>query len=205
MSQEFLVVAMWQETCDKREVRSKRWQMTCYRRHKCNNSLCTPPSQAKVLWAECILFVATFRFVTGYYRVSCLYVRGKFGIVYTKHSSTTYSAHISSNGSHFWTAGFLVYWILKVKKMCTSDTDRGNSLSILHIYAPLEATFWWLGSRCSEHIRSGKMSTPDTVRGYYVVLKYTAQISSNGSHFLTALFLVYWTYKVLKNGHIRHS
>ena len=141
--------------CDMWQVRGERWQMTCDRRHKWDNSLCTLPSQARVLWAECILFVATFRFVPGYYRVSCLEVRGKFVIVYTKHSSTTCSAHISSNGSHFLMAGFLVYWILKVRKNVHIRHRYGFlcTLSIVHIYAQLEATFWWLGSWCNEHIR----------------------------------------------------
>ena len=35
--------------------------------------------------------------------------------------------------------------------------------------------------------------------------KYTAHISSNGSHFLTAGFLGYYTYKVTKNGYIGQS
>ena len=46
------------------------------------------------------------------------------GTMYSK-----YTAHISSNGSHFLTAGFL----------------------------------------CGEHIRSEKMGTSDTVRGYYIL------------------------------------
>ena len=38
-----------------------------------------------------------------------------------------------------------------------------------------------MGSWCDESLRSGKMGTTDTVRGYYVLL-----VKSNGSHFLTA-------------------
>ena len=64
--------------------------------------LCTPPSRAKRCWAGWILFSPIFSFVPGYYRVSCL--------------RTMYAAHISSNGSHFLTAGVLVYWTYKVNQ-----------------------------------------------------------------------------------------
>ena len=53
--------------------------------------------------------------------------------------------------------------------------------------------FW-----CTEHIRSEKMGTSDTSRGYYIVLVYNTYRlkgrplfnGSNASHFFTARFFI---------------
>ena len=65
----------------------------------------------------------------------------------------------------------------------------------------MEATFWWLGSWCTEHIRSVHDMHRVTTGYLFKVTIYTAHISSNGSHFLPAGFLEYWPYKVSKIGY----
>ena len=63
------------------------------------------------------------------------------------------------------------------------------------------ATFWWLSSWWTEHIRS-VLDMHWVTTGYlFKVAIYTAHISSNGSHFFPAGFLEYWPYKVSKIGH----
>ena len=64
----------------------------------------------------------------------------------------------------------------------------------------MEATFWRLGSRCTDNIRSVH-DMHRVTKGY--LFKFTintAHISSNKSHFLLAGFLDYWPYKVSKFG-----
>ena len=66
----------------------------------------------------------------------------------------------------------------------------------------MKAIFVWLGSWCTAHIRSGKW-VHGTQLEVTMYSKYTANISSNLSHFLTAVFLVYCTYKVRPTGDYR--
>ena len=65
----------------------------------------------------------------------------------------------------------------------------------------MEATFWRLGSWCTEHIRSVHDMHRVTTGYLFKVTISTAHISSNGSHFFPAGFLEYWPYKVSKIGY----
>ena len=69
---------------------------------------------------------------------------------------STYTAHISSNGSHFLTAMVMVYWTYKVSILGMDGQSKWLlfALSILHIKALKEAIFWRLGSWCNEYKRS---------------------------------------------------
>ena len=96
---------------------------------------------------------------------------------------------------------------------------------LLCTLSTMEATFWRLGSWCTEHdfhlimhpvqpseARLGvvhfiflhiQICTRLLQGELFKVTMYTAHISSNGSHFLTARVLVYWTYMVSKFGYGR--
>ena len=64
----------------------------------------------------------------------------------------------------------------------------------------MEATFWRLVSLCTEHIMSVNMGMHRQSEWLLCTLS-TLHINSNGSHFLTAWVLVYWTYKFSKFGY----
>ena len=80
-------------------------------------------------------------------------------------------AHISSNGSHFLTASFLVYFTYMVRKIVCGQTK-------------LEVTMY---SKYSPHSDSYQVTKGELIK----VTMYSAHINSNGSHFLTAKVLVY--------------
>jgi hypothetical protein len=115
---------------------------------------------------------------------------------------TMYTAHISSNGSHFLMARVLVYWTYKVSKL-----GYGQTKWMVTMYSKYTAHISSNGS----HFLTARVLVYWTYKvskfGYgrtkWMVTMYsksTAPISSNGSHFLTARVLVYWTYKVRKYG-----
>ena len=80
----------------------------------------------------------------------------KFGCGRTKWVVTMYSeytAHLNSNGSHFLTTRF---WCIESIRSVNLGMDGQSEwllciLSIMHISALMEATFWRLGSWCTEH------------------------------------------------------
>ena len=93
---------------------------------------------------------------------------------------TMYTAHISSNESHFLLSGFLVYWTYKVSKIWYSRTKL--VVTIYSKYSPQSDSY---------QVTTGEL---------FKVTMYTAHIGSNGSLFLMTRVLVYWTYKVSKFG-----
>ena len=93
-----------------------------------------------------------------------------------------YTAHISSNGSHFLTARVLVYWTYKVSKFW-----YGRTKWMASIYSKYTAHISWNGS----HFLMARVLVYWTYRvrkfGYgrtkWMINIYTAHIRSNGSHF----------------------
>ena len=62
----------------------------------------------------------------------------------------------------------------------------------------MEATFQQPRYWCSDHKGSVNLGIDGQSEFVPMYSKYTAHISSNGSHFLMARVLVYWTNKVSK-------
>ena len=84
----------------------------------------------------------------------CIFSKKKLWQFYIRISILVIPDHISSNGCPFLTAGFLV----NIRSI-NLGMDRQSewllcTLSELHIQAQREATFWQLGSWCTERERS---------------------------------------------------
>ena len=118
---------------------------------------------------------------------------------------TMYTAHISSNGSHFLTARVLVYWIYKVSKLGYGRTKW--MVTMYFKYTAHISSNWshFLTARVFVYwtYEDNKFAYGQTKWMVTMYSNYTAHISSNGSHFLTARVLLYWTYKVSWFGHGR--
>ena len=108
---------------------------------------------------------------------------------------TMYTAHISSNGSHFLTARVLVYWTYKDSKFGYGWTKwlvTMYSKYIAHIssngshFLTARVLVYWT-------YKVSKFGYGRTMWMVTMYSKYTAQRNSNGSHILMAWFLVYWT------------
>ena len=106
-----------------------------------------------------------------------------------------YTAHIGSNGSNFLTAKVLVYWTYMVSKF-----GYGRTKWMVTMYYVLCTMYYVLCTMyyvlCTMYYVLCTMYFIICTKYYVLCTMYTAHISSIGSHFLTAWFLVYWTYKV---------